>query len=366
MSDPIQILQILLISCGLAFIWAPFLIRFLYRYKIVRLVDADYTEIIESRRLKQGTPIMGGLLVVITVLGLNLLFNFEGDTKVPLLVFFVAALLGGFDDLLNIFGRERPVRSVKRTLKLIRVHKDRSSRLRLLLTLPWQAYKRVFFLLGSNPGKGIQAHEKIIIQTICGIVVAWWLYFRLGWDTIWVPFGGEIKLGLLMPLFIIFLVVGLANAVNFTDGMDGLASGNLIFAYIAFLVIAIIERDFSIAFLEATVVGALIAYLYYNIPPARFQMGDVGSLALGTLLASLALVQDRAVLLFVVGGVFFIELGSTVLQGLSRRFLGRRILKMAPIHHHFEILGWSEEKIVMRFWLFGIILAVLGIYLAFV
>ncbi|MBN2015512.1 hypothetical protein JW766_01640 [Candidatus Dojkabacteria bacterium] len=342
-------------------------INFLYKFKLVRLIDKDFASIIESRRLKLGTPIMGGLMVVIAVLLTNLFFNLNGTTKMPLLVFAISALLGAFDDVLNIYGRERPVRSIGRTFRLALVHKSFIMRIFYVVTLPWAAFKWLFYLLGSNPGKGIQAHEKIIVQALAGALVAWWIYKGTGWinpTEIWIPWLGGIELGIFIIPFIILVVVGMSNAVNITDGMDGLAAGLLVAAFFGFLVVAYIEGDTPIALLCATVLGGLLIYLYFNIPPARFQMGDVGSLALGTLLAAISFALNRSLLLPVFGFFFVIEIISTVVQGIARRLLGRRLLKMAPFHHHLEMLGWPEYKVVMRFWILSPLFVIIGIWLS--
>jgi len=342
-------------------------INILYKFKIVRLIDKDFAAIIDSRRLKMGIPIMGGLIVVFTVLIINLFFNLNGTTKIPLLVFTFSAILGAFDDILNIYGKERKIRSVGRTICLIKVHANPFMRLFYLVTLPWAVFRWVFYLLGSNPGRGIQSHEKIIVQTIIGALVSWWIYFGSGWENpgnIWFPWIGNIDIGVFMIPFIILTIIGTANAVNFTDGMDGLAAGLLLSAFFGFLVVAYTLGNASMTILTATVIGSLITYLYFNIPPARFQMGDVGSLALGTLLAVVAFALNRVVLLPILGLFFVIETLSTIIQGVARRLLGRRIFKMAPIHHHFEMLGWPEHKIVMRFWILSPILILFGIWLS--
>ena len=356
----------MLIAAILSLLLSFPIINLLYKFKIVRQIDKDFTAIIEKRRLKRGTPLMGGLIVVLTVLVMNLIFNFNGTTKVPLLVFSISAVLGAFDDVLNIYGRERPVRSINRTLKLAKVHKSFFMRLFYIITLPWAAFKWIFYLLGSNPGKGIQSHEKVIIQTVAGALVAWWIYFASGWPNpseIWVPWIGSIDLGIWIIPIIIFSVVGMANAVNITDGMDGLAAGLLFVAFLGFAFVAYFVGDEPIAILSATVLGSLIVYLYFNIPPARFQMGDIGSLALGTLLATVAFALNKAVLLPIFGFFFVAEVISVIVQGISRRLLGRRILKMAPIHHHLEVLGWSEPKVVMRFWVLSPLFVLFGIWL---
>lgn len=368
MIDVLLIVSVFIGSCILAFVLSIPIISILYKFSIVRKIDVDFSTLIEARKLKVGTPIMGGLIVVLAVLLVNLIFNLNGTTKVPLLVFTISALLGAFDDILNIYGRKRPVKKISRILMLIKVHASPLMRLYYLLTLPWAIYKRLFFMLGSNPGKGIQAHEKILVQAIAGGIVAVWIYFLAGFPMpgfLWIPFLGGINIGWLMIPFIIFVVISMANAVNIADGMDGLSAGLLLSSFGAFLAISLLQLNIPIALLCASVTGALTAYLYFNIPPARFQMGDVGSLALGTLLAAIAFALEKPLLLIPICMMFIAEIATTLIQGIARRTIGRRIFRMAPLHHHYELKGWPETKVVMRFWLFSNVFAAIGIWLSF-
>lgn len=359
-----QVLIYILGTFVISMLWAPFLISLLIKLNVVRNLNKDFSSLVGERYLKAGTPIMGGLLIVITTMMVTAIFNLNGNTIVPLFVMAISAFLGGMDDLLNIFGDKRPIRTTKKHIKIAKVHKSPLKRIWMWLTLPWNFYQNIWFALGSYPGTGIHAGEKIIIQILSGGAVAYWIWFRLGWTAIWMPFIGPIELGWLMPIFIIFTVVSMANAVNIADGMDGLSSGTSIMSFVAFLIISLSLGATNLALLIATVIGALLAYLYFNIKPARFEMGDVGSLAVGALLATVAFAVDRAALLPVVGFVFVAEIGSSLIQGVYRRITGRRLFKMAPLHLHFQILGWSEEKTVMRFWLAGGVLALAGILLS--
>lgn len=371
---PINITTQLIVSILFSLFASVPIISLLYKFQITRRGEVDFSNLIEKRKLKVGTPIMGGLIVIVTVVTLNLLFNkdmnstISGSIKIPILIFVISALLGAFDDVLNIYGKERKVRRIRRVITLIKVHKSLTKRIFYITILPWLIYKRFFFLLGSNPGKGIQAHEKILVQCIVGFLLAYWIIWGTGWTDatlIWFPIIGNIDFGGLMIPFIILAVLTLTNAVNLTDGMDGLASGLLISAFSAFGIIAYTQTDYAILMLCTTVIGSLITYIYFNIPPARFQMGDVGSLALGTLLVTIGFALRVPFLLVIIGFPFFIEFFSSLIQGISRRLLGRRVFKMAPFHHHLEMIGWSEEKVVMRAWIFGIICAIIGLWIYF-
>lgn len=360
-----QALFYIIISFIISIIWAPLLINLLYKKNVVRKSENDFSHLVGDRYIKAGTPIMGGLLVIITTVLLTIIFNWNGVTFIPIIVLIISAFLGGIDDLLNIFGRKRLVRTVNKQRKLASVHKNFSRRFYLWVTLPWAAYKNIWYALGSYPDAGLHAGEKIIVQLISGGLVAWWIYFQLGWSSIWLPWLGSIELAWLMPIFIIFTVVSMTNAVNISDGMDGLSSGTMLLAFSAFLYIAVDSGNQEIALLIAVVIGSLLAYLYFNIKPARFEMGDVGTLALGALLAIVAFALDRSILLPIIGLVFVAEIGSSLTQGLYRKVFGRRLFKMAPLHLHFQIKGWSEEKVVMRFWLVGAVAGIVGVWLSF-
>jgi phospho-N-acetylmuramoyl-pentapeptide-transferase len=344
------------------------IINFLYRFRILRHLDVDSTAVIENRRLKIGTPIMGGLIFIIPVFLINAMLNFGPYTDVPLLIFVAAALLGGLDDILNIFGRARRIRPVGRILTLIRVHKSKLIRIKLILTLPLRVYARIVHIFESNPGKGLFAHEKLFVQLLLALLLGFWVY-SAGVVAVpgflWIPVLGGINLGILIIPFTVIALLGMTNAVNFADGLDGLSAGMLFFSFLGFFFVAMLEGNVEITLLIATVLGALLTYLYFNVSPARVQMGDIGSFSMGTLLTLVAFALDRPLLLPIIGFPFFIELLSTVVQSLFRRLFGRRLLLMAPLHHHLELLGWSEEKVVSRFWLFAIVCSLIGVWIYF-
>ena len=350
-----------------AFVFAPLLTKLLYKYKITRQAEYDFTLHDSERSGKVGTPIMGGLLVVLTVTIITLLFNWErATTYVPMGVMGISALLGAADDLLNIFGKKRRIKSVKHTWQLIKVHKLWYMKLWHLLTLPWVAFGQLAAIFGSHPGRGIQVHEKLLMQFMAGAVTAWWIYFKLGpqWHSLWMPFDGQPFIGWLIIPLVIFLVMFTANAVNIADGMDGLAGGSLIMTFLGLTLISWAQGRTSFTILNATVVGALITYTYFNVKPARFQMGDIGSLGLGALFAINTMAINRTILIPVLGFIFYVEIISVILQIFSRRLFGRRLFKMSPLHHHFEFLGWNEEKVVMRFWIIHAFAVIVGLWLA--
>ncbi len=365
-ADLGYILGFAIFSCAVAFFWSPFLIHLLHRFKIMKPPKVELSSI-DSRKGKDNTPIMGGLLVIGTVALVSLLFNWSRSfTWVPIGVMVLAAMLGGVDDLMSIFGAERRSRKLSHILTLIKVHKDFKMRVWYVLTFPWTLFKRTSVWLGSRPGKGVHVHEKLLLQFIAGAITAWWVYTKLGpaWHYIYLPFGYSIFAGWMIIPIIIFIVMFTANAVNIADGMDGLAGGMLIPTFSALTILSWINGFGEIAVLNATTVGALVAYTYFNIKPARFMMGDVGSLGLGALFAVNTLAIGEIGSIFFLGFLFYIEAVSVVIQVASRYILGRRIFRMAPLHHHFELIGWSEEKTIMRFWVVHFIFVVFGIWLA--
>ena len=365
-ADLAFILGFALLACIVAFAWSPLLINLLYRYQVIKGTKTELVNI-DSQKGKDKTPVMGGLLIIITVAVITYFFNWSRSyTWVPIGVMLLSAALGAIDDLLNIFGAERRSRKISQIFTLIRVHKEFGMRIWYIITLPWSMFKRTSVWIGSRTSKGIHVHEKLLLQFAAGGITSWWIYEKLGsaWHYIYFPFDIDIYAGWLMIPIVILIVMFTANAVNIADGMDGLAGGMLIASFSALTLLSWINGFGEIAILNATMVGALVAYTYYNIKPARFMMGDVGSLGIGALFAVNTIAIGEIGNIFLLGFVFYIEAFSVVIQIAGKYVLGRRIFKMAPIHHHFELMGWSEEKTIMRFWVIHFIFVVFGIWLA--
>jgi len=358
-----------LIGCITAFVWAPLLTYILYKYRITvgRRGGFDITLGIGKRSEKRNTPVMGGLLVIVTVALLTYAFNWDqAFTWFPIGVMLLASFLGALDDLLNIFGRRRRSRTLKQTVRLIKVHKHIHVRLWLILTLPWTIFKRMSSWLGSHPGKGVHVHEKLLLQFIAGAITAWWIFYKLGesWRVLDIPFDGTLNLGWYLVPLIVLVVMFTANAVNIADGLDGLAGGMLLPTFASLMFLSWTNNIPELAILNGVTVGALLTYTYFNIKPARFQMGDVGSLGLGALLAINALALNLMVVLPFLAFMFYVEAISVLLQLSTKYVTGRRLFKMAPLHHHFEMIGWSEEKIVMRFWVVHLFFVLVGVWIA--
>ncbi len=366
-ADLSYIISFALGGALVAYLLAPFFIKLLFRFHIIKGVKTELSAI-GSHAYKSTTPVMGGLLVVITVALITYFFNWNRSfTYVPIGVMIISAALGAIDDLMNIYGTERRSRKLGHIMNLIRIHKDMGMRLWYIVTLPWSAFKRMSVWFGSRTSKGVFVHEKLILQFIAGAIAAWWIYTKLGpaWHYVYVPFlSNGFDLGWIVIPVIIFIVMFTANAVNIADGMDGLAGGMLITTFMALSILSWINGFGEIAILNATVAGALVAYTYFNIKPARFMMGDVGSLGLGALLAVNALAIGELIPLIFLGFMFYVEALSVIIQVASRYLFGRKVFKMAPIHHHFELKGWTEEKTVMRFWVVHFIFVVFGFWLA--
>jgi phospho-N-acetylmuramoyl-pentapeptide-transferase len=360
-----EIISFILISAILSGLLAIPIISLLYKFKVTRKIDVDFSTLIEDRKIKYGTPIMGGIIFIISILLVNYFFNFNIYTSVPLHIFFATALLGALDDLLNIFGKERKIRGLGRSIKLIKVHKNFLVRLKYLLLLPWTVFSAFMHMFESNPGSGLRAHEKLFIQVILGVVFGFWVKNIIG-PELWLPFLGVFNIGDWMIPFAAFTFVAMTNAVNITDGMDGLSSGIalIVLAAIIPLLLASHQPIEQIIFI-GTSIGSLLIYLYFNVNPARVQMGDTGSFALGALLTIIFFMIGKPILILIFCFPYIVEILSTIIQSISRRIFGRRLLQMAPLHHHFEMIGWREDKVVIRFWLITIMCCLVGIWLSF-
>ncbi|HUC21038.1 MAG TPA: hypothetical protein VMR98_06140, partial [Candidatus Polarisedimenticolaceae bacterium] len=215
---------------------------------------------------------------------------------------------------------------------------------------------------GNGTGvAGLRSRLKFLLITLIAVLGAFYFYFKLGYHLIHIPAVGDFSIGwLYIPLFIA-VVVSTANAVNISDGLDGLSGGLLSTAFAAYGVIAYFQGSFGIAGFCATIVGVMLTYTWFNIYPARFFMGDSGSFALGTTLGAIAVLTNAVVVLPIIAGVFVLEAGSSALQIASKKLFKRKIFLSAPIHHHFEAIGWPETKVTMRLWVIAQVLGVVGL-----
>ncbi len=332
-SDILQVLTLSTISFVVALAWTPLLTDFLYRHRLGKQIrDSGSAPIMSAlHRSKSGTPTMGGLLVWVTALVLALLFfylellgvvdlNFltRSETLLPLGALVASAIVGLIDDWYNVCR------------------------------------------LGPKGG-GLSMFHRILIYTAIAVVGAWWFHSKLEWDTLVVPFVGSFSIGWWYVPFFIFVIVATAFSVNEIDGLDGLAGGTLLMAFAAFGAIAFLQGKYDLATFCGVIVGALLAFLWFNIFPARFFMGDTGAMSLGVTLGIVALLTNSALLLPVIGVLFVLESLSVIIQVASKKLRGKKVFLSAPVHHHLEAMGWPEPKIVMRFWVIGGVAAVMGV-----
>lgn len=324
---------LLLALAGFLFSMAltPFYTHFAYKYKFWKkqkqtTVDGKDLPImrkLHAHKFKHVFPTMAGLVGVVAVTAVTWIFNLDrGQTWLPLVGFLGGALVGVIDDVINIFGTGRGAAGLRGPVK--------------------------FFLI-----------------TVVGLALGWYFSVKLGWTTILIPFFGDFEVGVVgMILVFAFAVVATSNAVNISDGLDGLSGGLSMLAYAAFGIIALFQGNALLFGFCMTVVGWLLSYIWFNVPPARFMMGDTGSFALGAGLGVVAMMTNSFFLLPIIGLPFVIEAGSSLLQLASKKFFHRKIFISAPLHHHLEALGWGEAKIVMRFWIVAGVCAIVGIFVA--
>jgi phospho-N-acetylmuramoyl-pentapeptide-transferase len=300
---------------------SPVFIPFLRRLKFGQSIRDEGPK---SHQKKTGTPTMGGVMILLSIMVTTLVMTgkFAEPTIKTLLLLLVTlgfGLLGFLDDFIKVV--------MKRNL-------------------------------------GLTSKQKLLGQIIISII--FYLILRqnnLPTDVSIPFFNVSFELGWMYVFFIIFWLVGFSNAVNLTDGLDGLLSGTAAIAFGAFAILAWNQSQFEIAIFSVAVVGAVLGFLVFNAHPAKVFMGDTGSLALGGAIATIAILTKLELLLVIIGGVFVIETLSVIIQVISFKTTGRRIFRMSPLHHHYELIGWSEWRVVVTFWSVGLLFAVLGIYI---
>ncbi len=347
--DPFEIgrvLGFLFLSFVLALLFTILIIRLLNKYNIGKKIRKDGSTPVFTNlhKHKEGTPTMGGVVIWGTVLFLTGIFAIVGrlfpdvvitisqvdiplqnldflsrkDTYVPLGALFAAAFVGIADDVLDSF----------------------------------------------NTTGGMSPKRRLILYTIISTIVAWWLTFKLGFESVGVPFLGDVFIGWLYFPFVILVIVATSFSVNETDGLDGLAGGIIGTSLVSLGIIAFIQERFDLTVLIATIIGALLAFIWFNVPPAKFFMGDTGAMSMGVMIGIIALLTDSAIVLPVIAFVLVLESSSVIVQVFSKKVFKRKIFKSAPIHHHLQALGWREETIVMRFWIISAVFGGAGLVLA--
>lgn len=338
----IKIFILTSLSFALALTLTPLLTKILCKYKLGKQIRNDGSTPLFSKlhSLKEGTPTMGGILIWGTLLVLILLFWLLGhvlnlqwfsqmdfysrkETLLPLGALIGASLVGLADDLLDIKKK------------------------------------------GYN-GRGLRFRFKIILYLLVAVIGAWWFYFKLGFTTVHVPFGGELDMGLWFIPFFILAVISTSFAVNETDGLDGLAGGILMIAFFSYGLIAYWEGKSDLAAFIGVICGALLAFLWFNVHPAKFFMGDTGSMGLGVLLAVVAFLTNSIFLLALIGFIFMAEAISLLLQLFWKKTFKKKLFLSSPVHHHFQALGWPEAKITMRFWIISAVMSIIGVIIYFI
>lgn len=337
---------ILLVSFGInGALIIPF-INLLYRLKLQRADQKTLdpfnkrTPIFDKFHAhKAGTPVGGGLLMLVTTtllfaaslifltsIGRNIFSNYEfigSEIKILLFTFISFSFLGLYDDIKTIFAFSRD-----------RFH-------------------------------GLRLRHKLFLEILLAGIASFWIVSELRVDILNIPFWGVLHLGWWYVPFATFVIVAFANAVNITDGLDGLSSGTLMITLMAFWVISVSILDTPLLIFIAVWLGGLMAFLYFNIHPARLFMGDTGSLSFGATFAIIGLLLGKAFVLPIIGGVFMLEILSSLLQILSKKFRGKKMFPAAPLHLWLQVRGWEEPKIVMRAWVAAMLFAVLGLMIAF-
>lgn len=326
----------------------PF-IDLLYKFKVQRqdqsgiaksLKKEDQTPIFNKlHAIKAGTPVGGGFLVIIVVsflyailfplasyLGVyvSAAYKVKDELNILFFTFLSFGILGLYDDLMKIFGLA----------------------------------KRGIF--------GLRMRYKFLIQCLLALIIALMLYFNLKIDFVNIPFLGILNLGYLYIPFAVFVIVSFTNAFNITDGLDGLASGLLLIALLAFWMLSRANLDTVLSVFLALWIGSLTAFLYFNVFPSRIFLGDVGALSFGATMAVVGLLIGKVIALVIIGGIFVFEVSTSLIQLSSKKFLKRKVFVAAPFHLWLQHRGWEEPKIVMRAWLAGMILAIFGLWLAFI
>ena len=338
--EAIKVLTITIVVFVVALSATPFVINLLRRIKAGKQIRADGSTPIFSalHKAKEGTPTMGGiviwgsvLLVAFAIWFMHFIdprfFSFlnfidRGETYLPLAALVIAAVLGLMDDILGV--------------------------------------------LKIGPfGGGMKIKHKLVVYTFISLIGAWWFYFKLGFTTIHVPFFGNFEIGLwYVPIFM-FIIIASAFAANETDGLDGLFGGVSLFSFGALTVIAFALGYTHLATLGGAIIGGILAFLWFNIHPAKFFMGDTGSMALGITMGVMAMLTNTVLLLPFFAIIPVIESLSVIFQKISKKVFKRKIFLSTPIHHHFEAIGWPESQVTMRFWIISFISTGIGLIIFF-
>jgi len=340
-AESIRIILITTIAFGVALFITPFCFRLLKHYRFDKQIrEETSTPVFHGlHKNKVGTPTGGGVIIWLTVVGMALLFDImsrlfgggwsyltfvdRGETYLPIAALLGAALIGLLDD--------------------------------------WLGVKR----LGGASGGGLKVRQKSMLYLMMALIGAWWFFFRLNWDVLNIPFFGNITIGpWYIPLFV-FIIFSSAISANETDGLDGLLGGVSLFAFVALTTVAFVLHRYDLAAFGGAIIGALLAFLWNNIYPAKFFMGDTGAMSLGVTIGVIAMLTNTALLLPLFAVILVIESLSVIIQVISKKTRHKKVFRSTPIHHHFEALGWPESQVTMRFWIVSAIFCALGLVVFF-
>lgn len=319
MTNYVYMLLAFVVSLVITILVMPSLIKYLHKIKFGQV---EREEGLDSHKKKGGTPTMGGIVFVLVPI-LVCLFVYpklflDFRMLIVILAYVGYAIIGFIDD---------------------------------------------FIIVVKKNNEGLKPKLKFLMQSILAIVF-YLMYQSVAETTLWIPiFDVQIELGILYFFFVFIMFTAESNAVNLTDGLDGLCAGTVLVALAPYIIFSVLQGNNELSIFLVAIAGALLGYLKFNVHPAKIFMGDTGSLALGGLLAAVAMVLKQELLLVIIGGLFVIETLSVVIQVTSFKLTRKRVFKMAPIHHHFEMCGMSETKVVMMFYCIGFFLSILGLWL---
>lgn len=324
----IQMLLLGFLAFVISMAITPIYTTLAYKYKWWKKVrteawsggEATVYSQLHADKHKRNIPNMAGLIFIIAITIVVVLVDLtRSQTWLPLAGMLAAGTIGLIDDIMNIRGNNKSI-------------------------------------------AGMRSKIKFLLYSIVGLAGGYWFYEKLGVHSIYLPLIHNWSIGFGIVILFWLVVVATANAVNITDGLDGLAGGLLVSSFLAYAIIAAVESKYDIAGFCLAVVGALLSYTWFNIYPARFFMGDVGSFALGTALGIIAMQTNTIYVLPIIGIVYVVETGSVIINRVSKKLRkGKKVFLSSPIHHHFEAIGWPETKVTMRFWIIGQISAVIGL-----
>ncbi len=342
LSQAVRVTILTTISFVVALVITPLWFKFLKKYKFGKQLRGSEDTPVFSKlhKDKSGTPTGAGVIIWSTVIGMAVIFDvmrhlFGGaweyldfvdraETYLPLAALLIAALIGLLDDWLGVLK------------------------------------------LGGASGGGLKVRQKAVVYLLIACVGAWWFYFRLGWNVLEVPFFGNFTIGWwYIPIFL-FIIFASAFSANETDGLDGLLGGVSLFAFVSLATVAFVLHRYNLAAFSGTIIGALLAFLWFNIYPAKFFMGDTGSMSLGITIGVVAMLTNTTLILPFFTIILVIESLSVIIQVTSRKLRhGKKVFRSAPIHHHFEALGWPESQVTMRFWIVSAVFCALGLVIFF-